>query len=497
MPELLKTGFTRIFSMEGGANPGTRPVYEGEAMAGAVDWSLGDVTPVRIPSRTRYDEFKTVTTLRGALGLPTMSFTARKLMTRSRLLQLARAGCPVTLQIHAGDCGNPADFNFGWTDGFVAVLDLALPTNYSTDALGALEPEARAMVNEDVPWTGQDYYELYPLTWNETATSEITDEVVDIDICDSQTCANCGLPSDGCQVVLALVGESSGSPGIAAAVVYTKNGGASWDKSPISSLGIGDDADALACLNQYVVVVSNGGSSYHYLSLADLTDGLGGFTAVSSLVAAPNAIDVADGVGFIACDGGYILRLDQAGETPTTQTDGSITSENLLDIDALDDQNAIAVGANNAVLVTDNGGVIWRLVTGPAPAVQLNTVHMASDQVWHVGDAAGNLHYTRDAGATWTTKSFPGSGNGSVEAVTFINQMVGFLSHTLAGTGRIFRTIDGGYSWFIQPQTGKGIMPTADKFNEIAACADPNANIVFAGGLGADGQDGIAVKGAA
>ena len=118
---------------------------------------------------------------------------------------------------------------------------------------------------------------------------------------------------------------------------------------------------------------------------------------------------------------------------------------------------------------------------------------MLSADIWLVGSNVGRLYYTEDGGDNWVEKGFPGSGSGVVKDIKFTSRTVGYMSHTTgAPRGRLLRTISGGNSWYVLPET-IGQVPDNDRLNSIAVCENPN--IVFAAGLGADGVDGIVVKG--
>jgi photosystem II stability/assembly factor-like uncharacterized protein len=118
---------------------------------------------------------------------------------------------------------------------------------------------------------------------------------------------------------------------------------------------------------------------------------------------------------------------------------------------------------------------------------------MKSATEWWVGTAGGVLYYTLDSGVTWTVKGFPGSGAGVVRDINFATNQVGYLAHdTAAVAGRILRTIDGGYSWYVLPE-GTGAIPANDKINSLATCKEPN--VVLGGGLADNAADGILIKG--
>lgn len=497
----LKTSFSRVFTQEGGAGPANPPVYQGQAMANEVDWALGDVTKVEEPSRDAYDRFEIVDTIKGTRGLPTLGLTFRMQKTLSNVLRLARKGCEVDVQVHIGSCKVPSDFNGGWSDGKVLVLSKANPTNYSTDQIGAMQSDDRAIVMETVPFTGLDYYEIAPILGALQGAAAITDEVLDVAICDAISCGACGLPSDGCQVAFALLSDSSGSPGLPAAVAYTTDGGATWARRAISTLGLAEAPSALACVGTNLVVVSEASNSLHYIPIADLTAGEGSWTEVTTgfvVTGEPRAIvSLSATETWIAGAGGYVYFSSDITAGVEVQTAGDVTTQDFSKIRALDELTLVAVGASNAIIYTTNGGQTWVSVTGPAAGVVLNTVSLQSELVWFVGTAGGELYYTLDGGSNWVEKAFSGSGAGQVRDIVFATPQVGYMAHdTAAAVGRVFRTIDGGFSWYQIPEATGQTFPTNDRINALAACKD-NPNVLFAGGLAGDGSDGVVIKAAA
>jgi photosystem II stability/assembly factor-like uncharacterized protein len=320
---------------------------------------------------------------------------------------------------------------------------------------------------------------------------------VDIIVCDSKNCGFCGLPSDGCSVVFAVAASSGASPGVPAEVLFTQDGGSNWGDTSVTGLAANESPSVVGCVGTYLVVISNDSGSLFYAPITDILNGDETWTEVTTgfvVGGEPNAMfSLGPSYSWIVGDGGYVYFSSDPTGGVSVQTAGGVTTQNLNAIHGTDILNAVAVGNSNAVLYTRDGGVTWQAVTGPASGVNLNTVFMRTTTEWWVGAANGNLYYTRDSGATWATKSFAGSGAGSVGSVVFVTPSVGYLSHaTAAPAGRIFRTIDGGYSWYLLPEA-TGSVPANDAINKIAVCED--ANIIYAGGLGDNATDGIIVKG--
>src|SRR3990167_10317833 len=499
MADTIRSPFSRVFIIRDRAGPANAPEYFGEARAMGPTWALGGRTPVREPDPSRYGAFTIVDAIKGERELPTLSIENRYQYTISELLALAKQGCPFDAQVHFGKCQDPRDFNGGWDK--VLVLEGADISNWATTELGALDQGQDAIVNETPDMNGLDLLEIKRLGFSELGAAEVVQEVLDITICDAVRCGACGLPSPGCQTFFAIQTATGGSPGLPSELIFSDDGGATIGQTNIDSLAANMNPNALSCVGVYLVVVSNGDCSIHYALIADIIAGTETWTEnVAGLVCptgAPNDIfSAGSSHTWVVGDGGYIYFYSDVTAAATVQDAGVATIEDLNAIHGADDQNLIAVGANNAVVRTQNGGETWEVITGPAVGVALNTVWMRSSDEWFIGTASpGRLWYTRDGGVTWTEKAFPGSGSGVVRDIVFATPTVGYLAHdTTAVVGRILRTIDGGFDWYVLPE-GTGAIPTNDRINALAACGE-DVNIVYAGGLGANATDGILVKGA-
>ncbi len=496
--QIMKSDLSRVWLIKFTAGPGNEPSYEGLARAGEPSWSLGDITPIYIADPDRYGAFLLVDTIRGDKGLPQMSVTWRYLIDRaSTLNRIIRSGCDHDIQIHMGACQDPQSFNAGWSK--ILVLPHAAPSNWSAGQLGALQPDDRQLVNEEVAFTGWDLYEILQMTYEEQATSELVQEVVDIVICDSVTCGACGLPSNGCDRVLALTLSAGGSPGLPAEIVFSSDGGLIYSDTNITTLAANEDPNEFACVGINLVVISEDSESLHWASLADIFAGAETWAQVTTGFVAnfgPLAIHSESArQTWIVGETGYIYFTSDPTSGVVVQDAGVATTQNLLSVHAYDMLNVVAVGESNAVVFSRNGGNTWAAIVGPSVGVNLNTVWMRGPNEWIIGDAGGQLWYTLDAGANWTEKTFPGSGAGGIRDVHFANRTVGYMAHdTATPLGRVLRTVDGGHSWYVAPENNQP-MPANDRFNMLAPCIE-QPNIVWAGGLGDDASDGIIVKGA-
>ncbi len=494
------TDFTRVWLIQHGAGPNRPQYYGGIWKAGSFGWPQGDKTPFYIPSPDRYGQFDVAGSIRGERGSPSLTITARsRIDAQSVLLKLLQLQCPNDLQIHIGECEDPQDFDLGWESIFV--LTEAEPTDLTIADLGALETSERAVINEESPMTGVDFFQILRLGMDAQAAVEIVQEVIDVIVCDRQTCGACGIPSDGCQVWLALTLSNAGSPGLPAELIFTQNQGLTYGETNVSTLAANEDPNAMACVGINVVVISEDSDSLHYAPLADILAGTETWIEVNSGFVVGNGplaiYSSSPRHTWIVAENGYIYFTDDPTVGVDVQDAGVVTTEDLNDIHGISNRDLVAVGANNAVLLTRNGGETWASITGPAVGVALNTVWMLEEDVWLIGTADGRLFFTEDAGVNWTEKTFPGSGAGQVRDLNFSNPTVGWMAHdTAAPAGRVLRTINGGHSWQLAGNPGNTVIPANDRIRSVMGCED-DVNLFFAGGLDDAAVDGILVKGVA
>ena len=495
--EILRTPLSRVFMIEDGAGPASTPEYLGFARATTAAQSLGDITPIRQPSVDQYDRFDIIDRIKAQADLPTITIEDRYQPVLSTLRRIADKECAVDIHVHFGRCQNPEDFNGGWTKQLI--LESAEPTNWETTELGAMDSDQDATIEESEDFTGLKLYEVKTLLASELAASEIVADVVDVAICDSISCGECGIPSSGCDIVFFLTSEAAGSPGLAVEIVFTEDGGATFQETTITTLAAGEAATAIACVGTNLVVISKDSNSLHFAPIADVLANSETWTEVATGFAIggePNNIFSLGGTRtWIVGDGGHIYFSSDIASGVTVQTSGAVTSENLLDIHGIGNNNLAVVGENNVVLFTEDGGTVWALSgTGPAVGINLLAVFQRSTLEWLVGTAGGQLFFTRNAGVDWTEKTFPGSGAGEVTDIDYSSRNVGYMAHnTAVPAGRILRTTDGGFSWVVLPEQAGQSIPANAGLNAIVACPD-SVNVVFGGGSASALDDGFAVK---
>ena len=488
-----KTGFSRVFLIPGRARPDHEVDYQGCMMAGALDQSFGDIEKIECPSPTAFGQFLEVGRTQGAIDRATTSLMGRYAADlRSEMLRLARLRCAFDIQINFGACSDPRLWN---TFSKKVVIEDAFGTGWSTDDLGALASGDNAAINETLEISAQEFYEILPMTFAERGASVVTNPLVDVVNCSIVSCGDCEDEDGGCDVIYAVGASSPGSPGTAPDVIWTTDKAANLNADEITTLDNTQDADAVACLGDYVLVVSNDEAYLHYKTKALINAGTGANWAeiTTGFVGANNPMDIwsVGNYAFIVGDNGYVYGTANPTTGVTVLDAGLATTENLLAVHAISDRFAVAVGENGAIIATENR-TTWRAIAGPV-VDDLNCVWVKDKDEWFIGTAAGGFYYSLDAGENWTATALPVTAT-SVNDVNFPNESIAFMAVTIAGpAGRILRTTNGGYDWVVTPEQ-VGTIPANNAITAVAGCP-ADENFVVGVGTADNGTDGIFVRG--
>jgi len=496
-----QAGYSRVFVIEGRARVDRAPSYQSCLKAGGLSRSFGDVEMIECPDPAEWGKWVEMGRVRGAKERATLTLTGRYAAdVKSMLMRLARKGCAVDAQVNMGAC-DPPNINNKFTKKLI--LEDALLTNHETEDLGALASGDNAKVDESSELSIGDAYEVLPLSFAERAGSIITNEVMDGVICDAVSCGSCQEESGGCDKVYFVTRSAGGSAGTPADVIFSVDGGANWYAQDITALGTAVDAEGVACLGAYVVVIgANATYPMVYAEKSDLTPtSVAAWSVITTGFSAsglPQAIWSTGSEAFIVGTGGYIYGTTDP-TVGVTLLDAGVATGNVLNaVHGLSGEFAIAVGNFGSIVKTEDG-VVWTFVTPTNiafGATSFNCVLVVSKTEWVFGTTAGRLYYTLDGGVTFYEKTFPGSGSGVVQDIVKSNASVWYMSHTTAaGRGRILRSYDAGYSWEVMPEN-VGTLPLNDRITALVACPN-DPNLVYGGGLADNGADGIILQGQA
>lgn len=503
MSDILLVGSGRVWTIPYRAGPTHEPEYHGLGMAGAIDWGQGDVNKIERPSDLVYNQWDQIQSFQMSPDRATITITVYMEDTRSAIMELIRKRCPFDIQVHMGACGDdPRDFDGGWHK--VRIVEDALATGYTTADLGALDGESQDNITEEMPTSGRSVYDVLRMAYFNVAQGAVGEVVVAIDVCDLITCGDCPgvTASDGCQRVFAVTNSKGSSPGLLPQVIITTDqfGIATIIERWVTTFALAEDAKDAACIGDYFVVISDtGDGAIHYANAQDMVDQVETWTKVITGfplagAKAPNAIwNYSPLLSFLAGKGGYVYLMKNPADGVTVLSAGTVTTQDLNDISGWDSENFAAVGQAGAFVYALDGKTV-QLGTAPVgPTNLLSVAFRSKNEIW-VGGDDGKFYVTSDYGDHWTTKTPPGNLT-RIDAIGWASDSVGYaVGRTVTPAGRAVRTFNGGYSWYVVPETPGMNLPASDYLTCLALCMK-EVNKVFLGGLADNAADGILIKG--
>lgn len=484
---IAKSGQFSVFVQSGGSSPSQGYLYIGCLSLGGFTEDLGTGDPIFCPSSETPGVFTIVDTTSPPAGLPTTDFT----MHASRFLNdfvwdLRKRKCAINMVVKGSNCARPDD-----PDDFQSkiIAKRAKITNFTTGAFHSLGEDAVLDLTGSFQLISFDRF--LPIQVGEVADTATFAEALDGIYADKIQCGDCGDLSDGCQKAYVLTTTIAASPALAAQVVHTINGGATWATDNVNTLGV-QAANALAHVGTRIVVVSQVDLAHHFKAQSSIDANVAsGWTRVTSGYVAtkgPRAIWSRNpNQTYIAAAGGYVYFMSNPTSAVTVLTDGSVTTQPLNDIRG-SGATLVAVGDSNAVIYSNNNGRTFTLVTGPAVGIALNTVEVVTPTTWWVGAANGKLFYTTNSGTSWTDAT-PDSSITNIPKVRFVDEIVGYFTATLSASVRLYRTADNGNTWHYDGSYVSGL-PAATKYDFVSPCP-ANYNTALLGGLKSVGTDGI------
>lgn len=478
-PNIAKSSQWSVFVQPDGSSPVNPYLYVGCLSLGGFTEDLGTGEPIFCPSSEVPGQFNIVDTTSPPPALPTTDFTQHM----SRLLNdfwwdLRKRRCEFNFVVKGSNCARPDD-----PDDFQAkiIARRGKLINFTTGAFHSLGEDAVLDLTGSLQLISFDRF--LPVQAGEVADTSTFSEALDGIYADKVQCGNCGDISDGCQKMYVLTTTIAASPALASQVVHSDDGGSTWATDNINTLST-SAANRLERVGTRIVVVSQTDLAHHFKAQASIdADVASGWTRVTSgyvTAKGPTALWSRNpNETYVAANGGYIYFMSNPSAAVTVLTDGSVSTQNLTDIRGAG-RTIVAVGASNAVLVSNNDGRTWTLVTGPAVGVTLNTVEVINDDIWYIGANNGKSFYTVNGGDTWVEMT-PDSSITVVNRIRFVDDIVGYMVVTLSASVRLYRTADNGHTWsYVSPYvTG---LPAAAQYDFVSPCPN-NYNAALLGGL--------------
>jgi hypothetical protein len=510
--EIVTQKHVRSFIQLGGAKPFNQPRFAGQdaqymTITGVGLPEAGKIDPIWVADPVRQGKYRLVgqKISPGDLAKATLTlYEKHGAIPRA----LGSNGCQFNMYDVVGACRDLSDFLGGWTD-YVLIYSGARVTTKDLGDRGGFESDNQ--VKDVLSLELADIYPIGGLYFGDNAKTLIDLEVIDVVYGSTPRCGNCGPEDDGTMRAYAIVKSSgAGSPGLPAEVIYTYDGGLTWNEANITGMGASEDPIAVDVVGSNLVVVSKTAYSatiggYYYAAIDPDTGIPGTWTKVTAGFVAnksPNDIFVASPREVWLCgDGGYIYKATDITTGVSVVNAGVATTQNLNRIDGCD-ECIVAAGVAGAIIKSLNRGLSWAATSSTPNGLEIKALEVIDSNIYWVGGLNAYLSVTQNGGASWTEKTFPGCHSGNIYDIKFATPEVGFFSFaSTTPTASLFATWDGGDDW---TKSNPRILnwPVCNKINRVdvphfGSASDVAANSILAGGLSASGTDGILLSGIA
>lgn len=159
------------------------------------------------------------------------------------------------------------------------------------------------------------------------------------------------------------------------------------------------------------------------------------------------AVHFADNLnGWAVGHDNIILMTSDGGQNWQHQYPAGGPDNHFLDVLFLDAENGIVVGAYGMALRTRDGGKSWQMLDVTDEDLHLNRIHVLADGSLMVAAEAGSLFRSVDDGETWDWMESPYEGSlfGTLSLTSRTLLIYGLRGH-------VFRSTDGGQRWAESP----------------------------------------------
>jgi len=436
------------------------------------------------PDPTSAGDFKAAGFIKGEQGEVTATLSRPLETVMNYLLEL---DCEFQLRINQPCRG---DRTIVTNYEVAEVIYNAVLSSGEVEQPAIIEPsdDERIMTNGELSGLWHGF--VYPLE-GERQETETTTDGNDIAFLPKRCADRCG-PARGLGQIGYAALESAGYL-VGDNVIYTLDYGANWTATAANPWEGNRDAVCVLLLelaNGYRVLVGGSADPGHDAEVS-YSDAVGNAAAgavwTDVTVGTFNNQGIndleRDGRGriYAAAEFGFIYRSVDRGESWEAIEFGT-TAEHLNGIAWYGEQIGYAVGNNNVVLNTLNGGTTWVLLVGPS--VGNNLMSVAVNHAGHVYVAVddGTIYRSVDQGDNWTLVL--DMGQGSINKVMFDPKLAyfgGLVWDDATPNGYLKRSEDGGPSWEVQEyiiNDGVNSLWVCDA-NLIYIIGDDNAGTTF------------------
>lgn len=148
---------------------------------------------------------------------------------------------------------------------------------------------------------------------------------------------------------------------------------------------------------------------------------------------------------------GMILFTPDGGDTWQRQGEGSpaLLGISLINVWAVDTNTVWAVGSDNSIIKTTDGGNTWNRIPGPQTrsVTDLESISMVGSRDIWISGGEGTVFNSKDGGNTWTVFDPDFFHHGLMQGIHAITSNIAYVAGGIGTKGFIARTMNGGQTW--------------------------------------------------
>lgn len=303
--------------------------------------------------------------------------------------------------------------------------------------------------------------------------------------------------------VVSVGNNGIGNKGI---IVYSSNQGLTWKSANVTTgvtfrtltdIASYSQNNYFLAVDYYsltktgtVYVSTNGGSKWT-VAATKYNNGKKNLPRLNGIAIGSNGNSYAVGYSFGGVTTIFKSSIGSSFSAWTNSTTLNDAQFTFFGVGTNDGQNVIAVGTyQNAdtfvgygvIYYSSNAGGLWSsALTGSADVTIVYCVSVVSANVAMVAGDKGYVAYTGNGGKNWTAVNVFGTNSSSYSikfhSISMVSTTIAFVAGFTGSTCTIYKTVDGGISWF-QDATG---------FSSIYSLAMLNVNLGVAGAVAGSG----------
>ena len=436
--------------------PNTKPVFLGGHGLDEIAQPQGNIELIRSfnPDKARFE------TIGRTVSPPdpvTCTVSTRLKGVRDWLEKLH---CPFSLYALQHDCGRADEFS-NHVRG--TILERCHISNRSEGPVASIEADEvsgyTVDVEADPPTVPVPNLEVKRLDLD---TLFVGDPLCVIPNTDPRCYSQCGGAIPAAEQIL-TVGESAAAP-LFAGVNFSSDYGETFTDTVANpfdaGLGIFSGTRFPMGRNGYrwLIWQESDAAAQGYIAYCDdalgttwTTVAIGGAVAGEGSFGTQGVFSLHSGFIFLAGMNGSIWKSVDAGLTWTQVEDGVIHAGDYNAVHFSDEYHGVAVGDNDIIAITSDGGETWEAATQTGVGDDLHCCWRHDRQRIWVGGGS-TFYFSNDGGVTWTERLFygPTNVNFTVLSMSWYDDHYGFIGVVDASgapIALIFRTINGGYNW--------------------------------------------------